>query len=67
MAWIPELLAPAGNLEKCKIALLYGADAVYLSGQKFGLRAASANLCESELIDAVTFAHHLQKKSIRNP
>lgn len=62
MAWIPELLAPAGNLEKCKIALLYGADAVYLSGQKFGLRAASANLCESELIDAVTFAHHLQKK-----
>lgn len=58
----PELLAPAGNLEKCKIALLYGASAVYLSGQKFGLRAAAANLSESELQEAVAFAHVRQKK-----
>ena len=35
----PELLAPAGNMEKCKIALRYGADAVYLGGKMFGLRA----------------------------
>ena len=35
----PELLAPAGNMEKCKMALLYGADAVYLGGKMFGLRA----------------------------
>lgn len=34
----PELLAPAGNMEKCKIALRYGADAVYLGGKMFGLR-----------------------------
>ena len=33
----PELLAPAGNMEKCKIALRYGADAVYLGGKMFGL------------------------------
>ena len=59
---IPELLAPAGNLEKCKIALLYGASAVYLSGQKFGLRAAAANLSESELREAVLFAHERNKK-----
>jgi putative protease len=58
----PELLAPGGNLEKSKIALLYGADAVYLSGQKFGLRVASGNLSSSELIDILAFAHALKKK-----
>ena len=39
----PELLAPAGNLEKLKIAIIYGADAVYLGGENFGLRAAAKN------------------------
>mgnify|MGYP000575068751 len=39
----PELLAPAGNMEKCKIALRYGADAVYLGGKMFGLRAFANN------------------------
>ena len=38
-----ELLAPAGNLEKAKIALLYGADAVYVGGKKFSLRARASN------------------------
>ena len=39
----PELLAPAGNMEKLKMALLYGADAVYLGGKAFGLRAFGGN------------------------
>ena len=39
----PELLAPAGNLEKLKMAILYGADAVYLGGKRFGLRAYGGN------------------------
>lgn len=57
-----ELLAPAGNLEKLKIAILYGADAVYLAGQQFGLRTAAGNFSESEITEAVTFAHDRQKK-----
>ena len=57
MSQIPELLAPAGSLEKLKVASLYGADAVYLGGQKFGLRAASDNFTFSELIEGVEFAH----------
>jgi len=40
----PELLAPAGNLEKLKIAVIYGADAVYLGGENFGLRAGAKKL-----------------------
>jgi len=39
----PELLAPAGDLEKLKMAVNYGADAVYLAGERFGLRKASKN------------------------
>jgi putative protease len=58
----PELLAPAGNLEKLKMALLYGADAVYLAGKSFGLRAFSDNFTEDELKEGVAFAHNLQKK-----
>ncbi len=55
--WVPELLCPAGSLEKLKIASLYGADAVYLGGQKFGLRQASENFTADELIEGVEFAH----------
>ncbi|HIB46144.1 MAG TPA: U32 family peptidase, partial [Candidatus Lambdaproteobacteria bacterium] len=51
-----ELLAPAGNLDKLKTAVLYGADAVYLAGQKFSLRGASDNFSETELLEGVTFA-----------
>lgn len=58
----PELLAPAGNMEKMKMALLYGADAVYLGGQMFGLRAFGGNFTQEELKEAVDFAHALQKK-----
>ena len=48
----PELLAPAGNFEKLKTAILYGADAVYLSGQNFGMRAYAGNFSEQELAEA---------------
>lgn len=52
-----ELLAPAGDLEKLKIAVLYGADAVYLGGRHFGLRAGAGNFDESDLAQGVRFAH----------
>lgn len=58
----PELLAPAGNMEKLRMALLYGADAVYLGGKLFGLRAFANNFSLDEMKDAVTFAHSLHKK-----
>lgn len=58
----PELLAPAGNMEKLKMALLYGADAVYLGGKAFGLRAFGGNFTNEELQEAVNFAHKLGKK-----
>ncbi len=53
----PELLSPAGNMEKMKSAILYGADAVYLSGNAFGMRAAADNFTLDELREAVKYAH----------
>ncbi|MCF8009786.1 MAG: U32 family peptidase [Clostridiales bacterium] len=53
----PELLAPAGDMEKLEVAVAYGADAVYLGGTSFGLRAAAATFDENELVRAVGFAH----------
>ena len=58
----PELLAPAGNLEKMKMAVLYGADAVYLGGKAFGLRAFGGNFTYEELKEAVEFAHARGRK-----
>ncbi len=52
-----ELLAPAGNFSKLKTAVYYGADAVYLGGKSFSLRAFSDNFTDEELIEAVKFAH----------
>lgn len=52
-----ELLAPAGDLEKLKIAVLYGADAVYLGGQQFSLRAGAANFDHDTLLKGIEFAH----------
>lgn len=57
-----ELLAPAGNLEKLKVALVYGADAVYLGGHSFNLRNQSNNFTLEELKEGVEFAHALNKK-----
>lgn len=59
---MPELLAPAGNFEKMKAALLYGADAVYLSGKSFGMRSAAANFTVEEIYKAVAYAHEQGKK-----
>ncbi len=53
----PELLSPAGNFEKMRAAILYGADAVYLSGKIFGMRAAADNFTTEELSEAVDYAH----------
>ena len=58
----PELLSPAGNLEKLKMALVYGADAVYLGGKSFGLRAFGGNFSEAEMEEGVRFAHALGRK-----
>lgn len=58
----PELLAPAGDLERLKIALMYGADAVYIGGSMFGLRANATNFTIEEIEDATAFAHNLGKK-----
>ncbi|MBQ6614146.1 MAG: U32 family peptidase, partial [Clostridia bacterium] len=53
----PELLAPAGNFEKLKAAVLYGADAVYLAGNAFGMRAAADNFTNEEMVEAAAYAH----------
>ena len=52
-----ELLAPAGDLERLKVAILYGADAVYLGGNAFGLRAKAKNFSIDEMAEGVEFAH----------
>ncbi len=57
-----ELLAPAGNFSKLKTALYYGADAVYVGGKDFSLRAYSNNFTEEELIEAVKYTHEKGKK-----
>lgn len=53
----PELLSPAGDLEKLKIALRYGADAVYLGGKSFGMRAFAPNFSEDDFKKGISFAH----------
>ena len=57
-----ELLAPAGNLERLKIALLYGADAVYIGGKDYSLRANAINFSNEEIKEACIYAHNLGKK-----
>ena len=53
----PEVLAPAGTLEKLKTAILYGADAVFLGGEAYGLRSRAGNFDFEEMKEAVEFAH----------
>ncbi len=57
-----ELLAPSGDLERLKISLLYGADAVYIGGQEYSLRANAHNFSIEEIKEACDFAHNLNKK-----
>lgn len=53
----PELLSPAGDMEKLKMAVAYGADAVYLAGTSFGMRSFAGNFSPEELPLAVAYAH----------
>ena len=53
----PELLAPAGNMEALKAAILAGCDAVYLGGKCFGARSFSKNFTDEEMIEAISYAH----------
>ena len=57
-----ELLAPAGDLEKLKIAFEYGADAVYIGGEIFGMRSAAKNFTKENMIEGVNFAHERGKR-----
>lgn len=59
---LPELLSPAGNFEKMQCALRFGADAVYLAGHRFGMRAAADNFSDDELKKAIRYAHGIHKK-----
>lgn len=58
----PELLAPGGSLEKLKIAIMYGADAVYIGGESFSLRVAAENFTTDEIKEGIEFAHKRGKK-----
>ncbi len=57
-----ELLSPAGDLERLKVTLLYGADAVYIGGREYSLRANATNFSIDEIREACEFAHKLSKK-----
>lgn len=52
-----EILSPAGDFEKLRVAIAYGADAVYLSGKSYGLRAGSGNFSRDEMSEAIRYAH----------
>ncbi len=58
-----ELLAPAGSLEKLKMAVIYGADAIYMGGEEFGLRAYAENFTMDEMRQGIDFAHSRGKKA----
>ena len=52
-----ELLSPAGDMERLEMAVAYGADAVYLAGEEFGMRTAAANFGEEDLKKGIEYAH----------
>ena len=58
----PEILSPAGDIEKMRFAFKYGADAVYISGKNYGLRSFAGNFSDEELKEAVKSAHAQEKK-----
>ena len=53
----PELLVPASSLEVLKIAVIFGADAVYIGGEAFGLRAKAKNFSHEDMFQGIAFAH----------
>ena len=58
-----EVLSPAGNMEKLKTAVLYGANAVYFAGKSFGLRAFAGNFSREEILEAVKYCHENNVKA----
>ena len=58
----PELLSPAGDIEKFRAAVRYGADAVYISGRQFGMRSACDNFTRDEMAEAVELAHGADRR-----
>ena len=62
MNQMPSLLAPAGNMRALQTALRFGADAVYIGGKAFSLRAFADNFSNEEIIEAANYAHALGKK-----
>ena len=60
----PELLVPASSLEVLKTAVRYGADAVYIGGEVFGLRAKAKNFTLEEMAEGVNFAHSFMNGSV---
>jgi len=58
----PELLMPAGDMETLKVAVMYGADAVYIGGDMYGLRAKAKNFSMEEMKEGIAFAHSYNKK-----
>ena len=53
----PELLSPAGDLDKMRFGIAYGADAVYMAGTRFGMRAAATNFDDNALREGIAYAH----------
>ena len=58
----PEVLSPAGDMERLEMALHYGADAVYLAGQQYGMRASAGNFSADELEKAIDMAHSMGRR-----
>ena len=58
----PELLVPASSLEVLKVAVIYGADAVYIGGELYGLRAKAKNFSQEDMREGVAFAHDHGKR-----
>ena len=58
----PELLIPASNLEVLKVAVQYGADAIYIGGEMYGLRAKARNFSKEDMIEGIRYAHQYGQK-----
>ncbi|MFR1255569.1 MAG: peptidase U32 family protein [Eubacterium sp.] len=63
----PEILAPASSLEVLKTAIQYGADAVYIGGEAYGLRAKAKNFSMEDMKEGIEFAHEEEKRCMLQP
>ena len=64
MARHPELLIPASSLEVLKTAVMFGADAVYIGGEAFGLRAKAKNFSMEDMREGIAFAHRSEERRV---